>query len=472
MRVFIFLSHREYDGTILLLAFVVTVSCMHAQRMLTLEECRNLAIQNNKELQISGEKIKMADNEKKAAFTKYFPQLSANGAYMWNQKDINLLDMGALSSSLSSSLGGLAQLPMIQHLMSGVNDMQHLDVQNIWVGNVSLVQPVFMGGKIVNYNQITKFAKQLAESMNNLQLQDLIYKTDETYWQVISLVNKKKLADAYVDLLRKMDSDVTAMIYEGVATEADGLSVKVKLNEAEMAQTKVENGLALTRMLLAQICGLSLEEDLSLADEKLDNFPVETTQASADLNEAFMNRNELRSLDLATKIYKRKERIALAEMLPNVALAANYFVTNPNVFNGFKNDFAGMFNVGVMVKVPLSGWWEGTYRRNSAKAETRIKTLEWQDAREKIELQVNQSVYKVNEAGKKLIASSRNMENAEENLRRANFGFEEGVIPALNLMEAQTAWVSARSSLIDAQIEVKLTEVYLSKALGKLSANE
>lgn len=356
--------------------------------------------------------------------------------------------------------------------MSGVNDMQHLDVQNIWVGNVSLVQPVFMGGKIVNYNQITKFAKQLAESMNNLQLQDLIYKTDETYWQVISLVNKKKLADAYVDLLRKMDSDVTAMIYEGVATEADGLSVKVKLNEAEMAQTKVENGLALTRMLLAQICGLSLEEDLSLADEKLDNFPVETTQASADLNEAFMNRNELRSLDLATKIYKRKERIALAEMLPNLALAANYFVTNPNVFNGFKNDFAGMFNVGVMVKVPLSGWWEGTYRRNSAKAETRIKTLEWQDAREKIELQVNQSVYKVNEAGKKLIASSRNMENAEENLRRANFGFEEGVIPALNLMEAQTAWVSARSSLIDAQIEVKLTEVYLSKALGKLSANE
>ena len=458
--------------TILLLTFVVTVSCMHAQRMLTLEECRNLAIQNNKELQISGEKIKMADNEKKAAFTKYFPQLSANGAYMWNQKDINLLDMGALSSSLSSSLGGLAQLPMIQHLMSGVNDMQHLDVQNIWVGNVSLVQPVFMGGKIVNYNQITKFAKQLAESMNNLQLQDLIYKTDETYWQVISLVNKKKLADAYVDLLRKMDSDVTAMIYEGVATEADGLSVKVKLNEAEMAQTKVENGLALTRMLLAQICGLSLEEDLSLADEKLDNFPVETTQASADLNEAFMNRNELRSLDLATKIYKRKERIALAEMLPNVALAANYFVTNPNVFNGFKNDFAGMFNVGVMVKVPLSGWWEGTYRRNSAKAETRIKTLEWQDAREKIELQVNQSVYKVNEAGKKLIASSRNMENAEENLRCANFGFEEGVIPALNLMEAQTAWVSARSSLIDAQIEVKLTEVYLSKALGKLFANE
>ena len=94
--------------------------------------------------------------------------------------------------------------------------------------------------------------------------------------------------------------------------------------------------------------------------------------------------------------------------------------------------------------------------------------MELQDAREKVELQVNQSVYKVNEANKKLIASTRNMENAEENLRHANLGFEEGVIPALNLMQAQTAWVSARSSLIDAQIEVKLTEVYLTKAMGKL----
>lgn len=453
-------------------ALAVSAGYASAQRVLTLEECRDLAIQNNKELQISGEKIRMADQEKKAAFTKYFPQLSANGAYLWNQKDINLLDMESLTRSLSGALGGLTELPVVRGMIDKVDAMQHLDVQNVWVGNVSLVQPVFMGGKIVSYNQIATYAKQLAESMNNQQLQELIYQTDETYWQVISLVNKKKLADAYVDLLRKTDHDISAMIAEGVATEAEGLSVKVKLNEAEMAQTKVDNGLALSRMLLAQICGWPLEEAPLLADEKLAEFPVQTTEASADLNEAFMNRSELRSLDLATRIYRKKERIVLADQLPNVALAANYFVTNPHVFNGFKNDFAGMFNIGVMVKIPLSGWWEGTYKRHAARAETRIKSLEWQDAREKIELQVNQSVYKVNEAGKKLIASSRNMENAEENLRRANLGFEEGVIPALNLMEAQTAWVAARSNLIDSQIEVKLTKVYLNKALGKLSVNE
>ncbi|WP_278624516.1 TolC family protein [Parabacteroides gordonii] len=457
---------------IVLVGLLVWSGYASSQQTLTLEECRNLAIQNNKELQMSGEKVKAANEERKAAFTKYFPQLSAMGGYMWNQKDINLLDMDALSAKLGSALGPLAQLPVFGQLMGGIDEMQHLDVQNIWVGGVSLVQPVFMGGKIVSYNQITKYARELAESMNDLQLQEVIYKTDETYWQVISLINKKKLADAYVSLLRKMDSDVTAMISEGVATQADGLSVKVKLNEAEMAQTKVENGLALTRMLLAQICGLPLDEPLVLADENIENFPVHSNDATANVNEAFANRDELKSLELAAKIYQKKERIVLADMLPNVALSANYLVTNPNAFNGFKNEFAGMFNVGVMVKVPLSGWWEGTYKRNAARAETRIQTLQLMEAREKVELQVNQSVYKVNEANKKLTASNRNMENAEENLRHANLGFEEGVIPALNLMEAQTAWVSARSSLIDAQIEVKLTEVYLTKSMGKLSVNE
>ena len=444
-------------------AFVLSLALLasafvYGQRTLTLDECRSLAIQNNKELQIAGEKVRVAGYDKQAALTKYFPQVSAMGTYMRNQKDINLLD--------DKTVAGLGKLLPID-----VGAFTHLDIQDVWLGNVSLVQPVFMGGKIIAYNQITKYAKELAQSMNDLKLQDVIYKTDEAYWQVVSLVNKKKLADSYVSLLRKMDTDVQALIEEGVATQVDGMSVRVKLNQAEMAQTKVDNGLALSRMALAQLCGLPLDESLALADENIESLPESTTSSgSFSVEEAFINRQELKSLDYAVRIYKKKEKIALAEHLPSVALTANYLVTNPNSFNGFKNDFGGMFNVGVAVQVPISGWWEGTYKRNAARAETHIKQLELDDAKEKIELQVNQSVYKVNEAGKKLTASSRNKEKAEENLRHATIGFEEGVIPALNLMEAQTAWVEAQSDLIDAQIEVKLTDVYLSKALGRLSS--
>lgn len=444
-------------------AFVLSLALLasafvYGQRTLTLDECRSLAIQNNKELQIAGEKVRVAGYDKQAALTKYFPQVSAMGTYMRNQKDINLLD--------DKTVAGLGKLLPID-----VGAFTHLDIQDVWLGNVSLVQPVFMGGKIIAYNQITKYAKELAQSMNDLKLQDVIYKTDEAYWQVVSLVNKKKLADSYVSLLRKMDTDVQALIEEGVATQVDGMSVRVKLNQAEMAQTKVDNGLALSRMALAQLCGLPLEESLALADENIESLPESASSTgSYSVEEAFINRQELKSLDYAVRIYKKKEKIALAEHLPSVALTANYLVTNPNSFNGFKNDFGGMFNVGVAVQVPISGWWEGTYKRNAARAETHIKQLELDDAKEKIELQVNQSVYKVNEAGKKLTASSRNKEKAEENLRHATIGFEEGVIPALNLMETQTAWVEAQSDLIDAQIEVKLTDVYLSKALGRLSS--
>lgn len=462
---------------ILIYLWLFSTVLASGQEMLTLEQCRQLAIDNNKEIQMSSARIKMAGEERNAARTKYFPQVSAMGTYMRNQKDLELIDYSELTllSSLSSMLEPIlqAQPELAQALQTAANEVKgatHLDFKNVWLGDISLTQPVFMGGKIISYNQITKYAKELAESMHNTQLEEVIYKTDEAYWQVVSLVNKKKLADQYVEMLRKMDHDITAMLNEGVVTTADGLSVKVKLNEAEMTQTKVDNGLALSRMLLAQICGLELTAPMELADEEAEQLTVGATNVFPDVNAAFTNRNELKSLHLATKIYKKKEQVVFADMLPNVALTANYLVMNPNLYNGYKTEFSGMYNVGVAVKVPISGWWEGTHKKNSARAETLIKQLEYENAREHIELQVNQSAYKVNEASKQLTASAKNMDRAEENLRYANLGFKEGVIPTLNLMEAQTAWVAAKSQLIDAQIELKLTHVYFDKSIGALRA--
>ena len=143
-------------------------------------------------------------------------------------------------------------------------------------------------------------------------------------------------------------------------------------------------------------------------------------------------------------------------------------VTNPSVFNSFENKFKGMWNVGVMVQLPIWHWGEGIYKVKAAKAEARIAQYQLDDAKEKIELQVNQSAFQVNEAAKKLTMAEKNLEKANENLRYATLGFEEGVIPASNVLEAHTAWLSAQSEKIDAQIDVKLTEIYLQKSLGTL----
>lgn len=476
--------------TILLhLTFIVK-----AQTSLSLDSCRALALTNNKDLLISHEKINAAHYQRKAAFTNYLPNLSATGAYMRNQKEFSLLnnDQKAALSGLGSNLAGpigqaaagiIATYPELAPLISSLSgslpaaldqagnslvDALRTDTRNVYAGAITLTQPLYMGGKIRAYNKITKYAEELARQQHNGGMQEVIMSTDQAYWQVISLVNKKKLAEGYLKLLQQLDSDVEKMIAEGVATKADGLSVRVKVNEAEMTLTKVEDGLSLARMLLCQLCGLDLSSPITLADENMENIPLIPTDTHFDLSTAYENRPEIRSLELATQIYKQKINVTRAEHLPSIALMGNYMVTNPSVFNSFENKFKGMWNVGVMVQLPIWHWGEGIYKTKAAKAEARIAQYQLQDAREKIELQVNQAAFKVNEAGKKLVMASKNMEKAEENLRYATLGFREGVIATSNVLEAQTAWLSAQSEKIDAQIDVKLTEIYLKKSLGTL----
>ena len=476
--------------TILLhLTFIVK-----AQTSLSLDSCRALALTNNKDLLISHEKINAAHYQRKTAFTNYLPNFSATGAYMRNQKEFSLLnnDQKAALSGLGSNLAGpigqaaagiIATYPELAPLISSLSgslpaaldqvgnslvDALRTDTRNVYAGAITLTQPLYMGGKIRAYNKITKYAEELARQQHNGGMQEVIMSTDQAYWQVISLVNKKKLAEGYLKLLQQLDSDVEKMIAEGVATKADGLSVRVKVNEAEMTLTKVEDGLSLARMLLCQLCGLDLSSPITLADENMENIPLIPTDTHFDLSTAYENRPEIRSLELATQIYKQKVNVTRAEHLPSIALMGNYMVTNPSVFNSFENKFKGMWNVGVMVQLPIWHWGEGIYKTKAAKAEARIAQYQLQDAREKIELQVNQAAFKVNEAGKKLVMASKNMEKAEENLRYATLGFREGVIATSNVLEAQTAWLSAQSEKIDAQIDVKLTEIYLKKSLGTL----
>ena len=476
--------------TILLhLTFIVK-----AQTSLSLDSCRALALTNNKDLLISHEKINAAHYQRKAAFTNYLPNFSATGAYMRNQKEFSLLnnDQKAALSGLGSNLAGpigqaaagiITTYPELAPLISSLSgslpaaldqagnslvDALRTDTRNVYAGAITLTQPLYMGGKIRAYNKITKYAEELARQQHNGGMQEVIMSTDQAYWQVISLVNKKKLAEGYLKLLQQLDSDVEKMIAEGVATKADGLSVRVKVNEAEMTLTKVEDGLSLARMLLCQLCGLDLSSPITLADENMEDIPLIPTDTHFDLSTAYENRPEIRSLELATQIYKQKVNVTRAEHLPSIALMGNYMVTNPSVFNSFENKFKGMWNVGVMVQLPIWHWGEGIYKTKAAKAEARIAQYQLQDAREKIELQVNQAAFKVNEAGKKLVMASKNMEKAEENLRYATLGFREGVIATSNVLEAQTAWLSAQSEKIDAQIDVKLTEIYLKKSLGTL----
>lgn len=471
------------------------VQAAGAQRLLNLDSCRALALRNNKQLGMSRVKQEVAANVRKSARTKYLPRLSALGGYEYTSKEISLLNdeqKAALSSlgtnmagGIQSSIGSYVQLlpPALQQQLGadlnqlaglldmggqGIVDAFRSDTRNMFAGAVMVTQPVFMGGAIVAMNKLADMGEQLAANSAEARRQTTLYNIDKAYWQVVSLRHKQKMAQGYLELVKKLDSDVQKMIKEGVATRSEGLSVSVKVNEAEMTLMKVNDGLTLSKMLLCQLCGLPANEQLTLVDEETENLSAAELVPQVSMEQVAENRPELKMLQNAVDMSKQTTNILKAGNLPQVLLTGGYMVSNPNLYNGFEKKFAGVWNVGVLVRVPIWNWGDVAYKVRASKGATAIATLQRDEAREMIELQVSQSAFKMSEANKKLELAKVSTARAEENLRTANLGFREGVISSTTVMEAQTAWLQAQSQKIDAEIDVKLSQVELEKSMGVL----
>ena len=469
----------------------LTASAVEPGEVLTLEQCRSMALGNNKMLRQAAEEIRAAHYQKEEAFAAYLPAIDFAGGYMYNQKDLSLFDKDQLLPIKNFNLETKQyEFAVVKNPLNGepvmVNgkpipsqvaylpkEAMTFDIHNVFFGAVTLTQPVFMGGKIVAMNKITGFAEEMAKAKHSSQARDVVYAVDAAYWQVVSLRAKQKLAVSYVNLLDTLSHNVDLMLEQGVATRRDKLAVDVKLNAAKVDLTKVDNGLALSRMALAQLCGFPIHTPYTIADEaeSLDSPRLSAEAASdapIDLQEVYARRDDLRQLELGVKIFKQKENVARASMMPNLALVGTYSFSNPNVFNGFKHRFNGAFSVGAMLTVPI--WhWGGNYNKlRAAKAQTAALGMQLDNAREMIDLQVSQASFKAREAVKTSRMTRANLAEADENLRCATLGFKDGVMTVDDVMGAQTGWLKAHSEDIDARIDLYLCDVYLAKVLGTL----
>lgn len=475
-----------------------------AQQVLTLDECRQMAVENNNSLKTAQQKIKVAGYDRNIALANYFPKITATGTYMYTSRDWKLIDddkageiqnagttlqndvtdkmMQIMSdkdvmtkymtdAAFKKLIDGLQTTDIatpINAIGQHITDALTLDMHNLCGAVVSVQQPVFMGGKIVASNQMAKYAEELAKSQYDAEHAQVLADIEQAYWQIVSIAAKKNLAENYADLLRQMGKDVDALVAEGFATPSDALTIKVKMNEAEMLYTKATNGLALAKMLLCKECGLPLDSEITLADETLDAIPVPQMSPVISDEEVYAARPEIRSLDLAKKIYDKKVAVVRADGLPTVAVMANYAVTNPNVFNGFQNKFGGFFSAGVLVNVPIFHGTEAIQKTRKAKAEAALTQYRLDDAKEMISLQVAQLRQQEGEALEKLTMAESNLENAEENLRVATAGWNEGMIASNVVLQAQTAWLQAHSEYIETGVELQMCSVNLAKAEGRL----
>ena len=464
------------------------------QRLLTLDSCRAMALRNNKQMGVAKVKQEVNANLRKSARTQYLPKVNAVGGYMWMSREISLLNddqkeaLSNLGTIVTSKLQNApepvtSQLPAatagdmgqfagaLNQVGAGLVEGFRTDTRNMFAGAVTVTQPVFMGGALVAANKIADINEQMAANSLEMKRQNTLYNIDQMYWQVVSLRHKQTLAESYVELVKKLKGDVQKMIDQGVATKGDGLSVGVRVNEAEMALTQVQDGLALSKMLLCQLIGLDEDEAITLADEESAGLGMEIAaepQHTGQADAAFANRPELKVLQNTVDLSRQTTNALKAGNLPTVLLTGGYMVSNPNTFNGFEKKFGGVWNIGVVVRVPVWNWGDVKYKVRASKGATTMANLELDDAREMISLQVRQSNFKVKEAQKKLTMAQSNVANADENLRMANLAFKEGTASFTTVMEAQTAWNAAQSQLIDAEIGVKLSEVELQKALGTL----
>ena len=441
---------------LLALTASLALTTLSAQERLSLEDCRERAKTQSRLLQQRDQDIAAAHARKQEVFTKFFPQVSARGIYLHMQKELHLINWDQPLSSFNFLLPD-----RLRHLGT-------IDLRNVYVANITAIQPIFLGGRIRSGYQMASLAEKLQSELRATTATEVENKVDEAYWQVVSLVSKEKLLNQLVALLEQTVKNVDASIEAGVATKADGLSVRTKLSEAEVKRSQVINGLQLSKMLLADLCGLDEGTPFTLADEATLELtlPSPTNHADEDLTLAIERRSEVRSLRLVDSIYRKRISLESSSLLPKVYGFASYSATNPNSFNGQKKEFGGQYYLGLMLEVPISDLFSGSFRRRTAQAEHRAKQLELAEARSKISLQMKQALRKADDARRSYDAAMKAVAMARENMRYAKVGYEEGVIPLLNYTMAQTAWMSAQDSLIDAQIQVLLSESKLKSILA------
>ena len=486
--------------------------CVQAQEVYSLQKCRELALQNNRQLKISNMTVDVAENTRKAAKTKYLPRVDALAGYQHFSREISLLSddqkntlsnlgtntFGQLGGQIVQNLSSLAQqgvlspqvaqqlgqllsnvsTPLTQagnNIGQSINDAFRSNTKNVYAGGIVVNQPIYMGGAIKAANDMAAIGEQVAQNNISLKRQLVLYGVDNAYWLAISLKKKEALAIRYRDLAQKLNEDVKKMIREGVATRADGLKVEVAVNTADMQIARIQSGVSLAKMALCELCGLDLNGDIQLSDERdADLSPTPSTQfdnyiiPASDSTRLNETRPELRLLQNAVDMSKQNTKLLRSLYLPHILLTAGYSVSNPNLFNGFQKRFTDLWNIGVTVQVPVWTWGENKYKIRASRTATSIAQLEMDDVRKKIDLEIEQNRLRLKDANKQLATSHKNMAAAEENLRCANVGFKEGVMTVTEVMAAQTAWQTSRMAIIDAEISVKLAQAGLQKALGGL----
>ena len=413
----------------ILFAAILCTNQLFAQRILTLEESKQLALRNNFEIKNSNLEIDAARQTREAAVTKYFPSVSASGSMFKADDDLmSLMGMGAFKSGT--------------------------------VGMVTAVQPIFAGGRILNGNQLASLGEDVSEYKNRLSQNDVLLKTEEQYWLIVSLNEKYKTVLRYEELLNSLLAQVEDAYRSGVAMKNDMLKVKVKRSEVLLNKSKLENGRTLALMAFCQHIGIPYDSTLAL----IDSLTVEGSPQSyyVDNTEALKNRSEYHLLQASVRAEELQSKMKLGEYLPQIGIGVSGLYMK--IDEGKDRTLGMVFGT---LSIPISGWWEASHTLSERSAKEQIAENNMKDNSELLLLQMQKAWQDVSDAYKQVLLSEESKAQAEENMKVNDDSYKNGLINVSDLLEAQALLQQAKDQLTDTKASYRSKLVSYLQVTGR-----
>lgn len=442
---------------ILLTILLLDTGTVFAQRTLTLEECKALALQNNSKSKNSRLEIRAALEVKKSAFTNYFPNVSASG--MFFRSDKNQMEMETPGGNLPVYDGNPANLfTATQFAYMPPTTMGILKKGDL--GFVNIVQPLYAGGRIINGNKLAELGEEVSSLKNRMSKNEIIQKTEEQYWQIISLEEKNNTILKYEELLNNLLKQVDDAYKNGIVTRNDLLKVKLKLSEVLLNKSKLDNGRKLASMAFCQYMGLSYDSCLTFKDNiEVKNPPQIYYVEHMD---ALKARSEYGLLEKSVEAEKLRTRIKKGEYLPQLSVGVS------GMYQKF--DEGEATTLGMLfgnISIPISDWWGGSHILQERAIREEIAENDFKNNSELLILQMQKAWQDLNDAYKQYLLSEETRSQAAENLKVNEDSYKNGMTAVSDLLDAQALYQQTNDQLTEAKTGYKVKTINYLLATGR-----
>ena len=424
---------------------------------LSIDSCKILAVQNNKKIKDADFDVKSSLETKKTAFTNYFPKVSAMGLAMRSSDYLIKGSTPAMNLPVyDGNPANLATATQFAYVPSiSINALDYFNVASI-----SVSQPVFVGGRIVNGNKLAKLGYEVSQEKKLMSTTEVLVKTENLYWNTVALQEKLSTLISYEKLLNQLLSDVNVSVKAGLIQRSDMLKVQLKLNELEVNKMKLTNGISLSKMALCQHIGIAYDSTLVLVQPQpvaQGEFPQ---QYITESESAIKNRHEYQLLNKALEAEKLQKKMTLGEYLPQVAISAIGYT------NDYMNKTSSNALALVTVSVPISDWWGGSHKLKESQFKIEQANNKLNETTELLTLQIQQARNELNETCFQIKTAQVSIDQAKENLKVMTDNYKAGVSTMSDLLEAQAMYQNAENQYTDAVCTNKIKIASYLQAIG------